>query len=279
MRHLKRFTALVLALLLCAALFSATAFAAQKTTPLKLGTWYKPFLSDGGKPTIYKVKFTEDKLVTLKWKGLADGRAVAPTFTTVYPGWLLENPSNEYDPEDWGYYRIEASGTETFVISAGTYFVYAEELIDYESDVRRNARRNADAPTAQFSVSAKKLAAPPSNYTPARAKTLKAGTKATLRYTPMKAHPCWFKIKLTKKQKLTVTRSPYLTVSIYYDNLACIYDSNTESEWRSEFKTTPEKITSKAKLDKGTYYIRVNPILGDFYSCFFANDVNFIKWN
>ena len=275
MKSLRRFSAMLLALLLIAAMFSATAFAALKTTPLKLGAWYGSFIGEQETGTVYKVKFTEDKIVSLKWKGVDPDHPMYVTLTTLYPEWVTSNRRKEYDPEEWNVWTDQAAGTSTFVISAGTYYVYGCQ----EPDYNRRTYANASAATGKFCLTAKKLGRQPANYTPARAKALKAGAKAMLRYTPMNAHRCWFRITLPKRQKLTIARTPYLPVTLFMENLACIYDSENSKEYKDDFTTAKGKITSKYKLDKGTYYVRVNPIIGDFLACFFANDVSFFKWN
>lgn len=274
MKTTKQFIALTLALLFVVTAFGGTAFAAATSKSLKLGTWYKAFrMGESASATVYKIKFTEDKIVTLKWKGLESGSFLTPTFTKTFPNWLSDNlRRNEFDPDEWSYYLTAASGTKNFIISAGTYYLYVPE----DSDSPKEDRMNA-APLSQFCITAKTLGQQPTDYTPSRAITLQADKRTFIRQLPLEAHYCWYKITLPKRQVLTIIRDSYLPISIFSaKDFWMIYNSENARQYKSDFKTTRGKIISKTKLDKGDYYIRVYPFLDGV--CFFANDVWAFKW-
>ena len=88
------------------------------------------------------------------------------------------------------------------------------------------------------------------NYCASKAIDLKSNKEVVVVNTPKKAYDRWYKIKLTKKQKLTFWSTGAGGASIFDSNMKIVdvkYDDKDDTKWYSS-----------SKLKKGTYYVRIS---------------------
>lgn len=224
MKSIRRMTALTMAVLIVVILLGASALAAgtqsSDISTLKPGKWYSTVSGSN----LLSVKVSKDSLLTANWKGNSQERLSIN---------LYKDANRKNYLTDLYTYQT-ASGTQSFVLRKGTYYVSF-----YDST--KNSK-------VKFNVSALKDY---KNYCPSRAVTMKKGVKYLHgAHVPLNSFEYdWFKIKLTKKQRITMycsTNSNYVT---FRDKNMKAVDN--ESYTKKAYRTVNV-------LNPGTYYVRIN---------------------
>ena len=144
-----------------------------------------------------------------------------------------------------------ASGTQSFVLRKGTYYVSLSD--------------SAISSHVRFSLCVLKDYG---NYCPARAVTLQRGVKAIQGgHTPLNSFEYdWFKVRLTRKQRITVRCSTNCSFVAFRDTAMKKLDGES---------TTKKAYRTRDVLGPGTYYLRVNNY--GIYNAF-ATRANTIWW-
>jgi hypothetical protein len=189
------------------------------TSTLKPGKWYSTVSGSN----LLRVKVSKDSLLTANWKGNSQGSLLI----SLYRDANLQEYLDSLD-----LYGT-ASGTQAFVLRKGTYYVNF-----YDSE--KNSQ-------VKFSISALK---DPRNYCPSRAVTMKRGVKYLHgAHVPLNSFEYdWFKIKLTRKQRITVYGSTQIDYVWFLDKNLRILDN--EAYTNKGYRT-------KDVLNPGTYYVRI----------------------
>ena len=233
MKQIRRLTALLLAVMLLSTMFGAAALAAKKTKYIPKDS--RPVLDiipgtdiaiqENWHSTdpIYKLTVSQDALVRWTWSGNDAGDA----YLDIYLDPDMKKNSH------WDIYLNTAAGTGECAVPAGSYYLYMRDL-SHATHICFTA-----APLTEFK-----------NYTASRAKKLKANVPITVAMTRMTVHPVWYKIKLTKKQRITVT-------SDSDDYSVALYDSRGRR--LRDVAGSSKSVATAKKVAKGTYYIRVEP--------------------
>lgn len=241
MKTIRRMITLAMAVLLVVTVLSSAALAegtqSNATSALKTGKWYSP----GSTIHMLRVKASKDSLLTATWKGNSQER--------LYINLYRDANRKQYLTDLYTYQA--ASGTQSFVLQKGTYYV---SLID-----------STGGSQVKFSLSSLKDYR---NYCASRAVTMKKGVKYIQGgHTPMNAFETdWFKVKLTKKQRITV-----------YCSTNCSYVTfrNTAMKALNSESYTKKAYRSQDVLAPGTYYVRVNNF--GIYDAY-ASRANTIWW-
>lgn len=231
MKHSQKAVLLMLVLISVLAILPVPAFATYKYEALQFDKWYAlDAYSDS--MTVYKLKITDDTIVYVNWK--------------------------DYDDSDdnWGYgefYRdkkcqqpvslggmnsflTEKSGRRGFALYKGTYYV---QMFD-------RARRAK----AIFSKKRTNVINKP-NYCLSNALHVKRRKKIEIAQTKANNYDRWYKIVLTKKQKITIS-GDFRQYDII--NSCDLYDSNFNS---IRCTYTDGTVETDGKQPKGTYYLVV----------------------
>ena len=222
MTHFRRLIALALAAMLLTTVFTLSASAAtwqpagarrNAVTTLKVGKWY------GTNAGTLKVKLSRDSVVTAKWKN-GDGLSIGISRSTN-------------SGSSCGNFRTqEGSGKDALALKKGIYYINI-----YASD-----------DTTKVSFAVDKLV-DRKNYCPANAVLLKRNVKYTSAQIPMKlANRIWFKIKTTKKQKISIMKIG----DNHWEPFGEILDSDLN--WLS-CSYSDDIITTSEAVPAGTYYI------------------------
>lgn len=231
MKQFRRLAALILALALMAA-FAAPALAASpefvvRTLPLK--QWMNVEKNVWGMP-LYKLKLAADSRVTVNWKDCTGSGYYFCLFKTsgAAASGSGQAPLASLGPGD----RIK--GSKTLAVAKGTYYAYFVST-------------NGDHPAGQVKVSAAKITGR-KNYTPKTAYRLKKNTTEKIAQVPLQSHACWYKIKTTKSQKITVTVTEGAEgrISLYDKDMATV-----------SVNAGTKKVTTANVCAPGTYYIKV----------------------
>lgn len=232
MKRINRMLALLLALLLISA-FAAPALAVSpeftlKTLPLK--QWIDVEKNAWGL-SLYKVKIGADSRMTINWRNCTDSNYYFLLFKTsaAAASGSAAGPLISLGPDD------KAAGSKNIAVAKGTYYAY------FICDV------NNEHPAGQVKVSTAQLT-DRKNYTPASAYALKRNTLEKISQVPLKAHVSWYRISLTKKQKITVATNEGAEGKI------TIYDKGMK---QVNVSTSSKKVVTSNTCPKGTYYIRV----------------------
>ena len=88
---------------------------------------------------------------------------------------------------------------------------------------------------------------PPSNYAPDTAMSLKKGKKVTISQTPQNSYDRWFKVTLTKKQRITFWAEA--------ENLVDVYNEDMEKCDVERAGSQSLKYYTSDSLKAGTYYL------------------------
>jgi len=222
MKKMTRILALLLALLMLLAAFPATSLAASKVVTLKKGHWYT-LRDEHDSAVYYKLTLSADSIVTFQWKGSTD--YVGLDFCTNRSG------SGSFYHQS----MFSGKGSCSTALVKGVYYL---NMVTVGPE---------DEPRAKGMVTVKK-AVNKSNFSLGGAVSLKAGKKLEIAQTPRNCYDRWYKIKLTRRQTVTVrTNAGYGRSVALFDGkmhqLACKY--------------TGSKAVSKNSLKAGTYYIRI----------------------
>lgn len=228
MKQTRKLIALLLVLAALLTALPAGALAANKVKTLKYNTWYSTQEPAPDGMTVYKLKLSAETLVYVSWKGASGYSSFAEVDFCRDKGCSYVIAGAElYAP---------ASGKTAAVLYPGTYYI---AMMD---DVRGSKVRFT-------ALSASKLK--PKNLTSAKATAIKSGRDTEILFDKKNAKARWYKLKLTKKQAVSI-----------YGNLdgVTLYNSKLKKQalrsgWDS--KRAVSKLTSKTKLAKGTYYLKI----------------------
>lgn len=235
-------------LMIVVMIFSMSAFASSdyKYSALKADKWYN--LKEEYPKTVYKVKISDTSIVTINWRGNKNGE-----FHVVF--YADKACSNEAYST---YYIHDTKGLEGFSLSRGTYYVLMEN--------------NAGVKSLQAKIRITK-AVDKGNYSKAKAVSLAANRTVQIAQSPDCCYTRWYRIKLTKKQSVTITTSDY--------------DANKVFMFGADMKLIKcakgdSKVVTDNNLSAGTYFIRVVPF-APFSSQYeyeneYAGDYMTLKW-
>ena len=225
MKRTRRCLALLLAMLAILSVLPVSGLAASSVKTLKQSTWYTAQNPDSGSFTPYKLKLTKETIVYVSWKSAGADLDANACFCKDTEGSEVVDGIYPYD---------RASGKEGVVLYPGTYYV----------------RLSDTSKQAKFKFTTKKASALSfKNTSSKKATSLKAKKKAEMVFDTKHLKSRWYKIKLTKKQRITVccsTNSNYVT---FRDKNMKAVDN--ESYTKKAYRTVNV-------LNPGTYYVRIN---------------------
>ena len=216
--------------------FSVSAMAAKKPSgksakndeieTMVSGKWYKAKLTQW-----YRFKLSKDSIVTFSWKNNSKDKPIGlGIFTDEKEKWVM------------GISREDVkSATESFAITKGSYYLNVSSNFG-GSDVEGLELGKMMINTSNLNDK--------KNYCPARAVALNRNKKYTCASTPQNQYPIyWFKIKTTKRQKITITSSSSLSCDILSTDFSKYYNTDNYG--------SNKKIT-RDTLPAGTYYLRIH---------------------
>ena len=196
---------------------SMTVSAATTTQNLGQNKWVN---YDGKVDTYYKITVPNDGYITLS----------------------VANPSGSYMDVDMHnkskkylggiIFTDKKNDTATYAVAKGTYYLRAYQTKGFQLKYK-------------FTKAVNK-----SNYCIGKAVKLKKNAKVTVVQSPMNNYDRWYKITLTKKQKINM--------SIIGSGSMTLYDADCEQvSLKSNYKSGTETYVTKQAQKKGTYYVRV----------------------
>lgn len=188
--------------------------------------------------------------ITLPANGYIRTQASSKNYTlyiyrSLPSGRYLENPD--------AITSLSGSGTNYKVLPKGTYYIRSSCDLSLKWSFTRINHK--------------------SNYCRAKAASLKSGKKAVVVFDYGYEYAKWYKIKLKKKKKITVTQEVMDSLSPR-TNLA-IYDSRG---YRVQFSMLSGMRYQTAKLPKGTYYIMVSRSFDRNESSVYEGRLDQISW-
>lgn len=217
-----RILCLCLMLTLLAAAMTPAFAASTKVKDLSPGKW-----TAIAKNTVYKLVLKNDYEVDLYWKGVAEKEDLA-----------IEVYANKKLTWGAGYWPVESASSASEPVRAilvkGTYYIKPNNYAAFAN--------------AKLKVKLKKFKYT-TNYSRSRATTLKKDQWVEAFLSASTHYPHWYKINLSKKQKITVIHGDWFDVRIYPANgprLETVYSPESE-----------EEVTTEAQ-PKGTYFIMVS---------------------
>ncbi len=214
---------LTVLLSVCAA-FSASA------ASIKEGTYKKV-----AKEAYYKISVSGEGYITLYGKS-SKSSSSGYSFASMDCELLNSKKEavTEYSSDCSVYTYTSGKPTESkkIPVSKGTYYIHVESV----------SSNNGGASYVKYTFKSVKQ---PTNYCVAKATTLKASTKATVYQTPQYNFDRWYKIKLTKNQKVTIS----------YSSSASGIELYSADGERINLDYSNKTLKSKIKLASGTYYI------------------------
>lgn len=191
----------------------------------------------------YKFTLSDDSLVQVYWSNnTKNGTAI-----TLYVD------KDKKKMIDFLYPSGQKTGKEFYALKKGTYYV---DMYDYYQVASVKITWNVASKYDK------------QNYCMAKATTLNKDTIANVVQTPRYDYSRWYRIKLTKAQKVTIL-SPYGNGGFVY-----LYSPSWQSYQFSTADST-NKVTTD-KLAAGTYYIRV-AMDGSYYQGVEGSYIAF-KW-
>lgn len=242
MKHFQRSAALLLILLTLLTMLPTAGLAAPKVKALKYNTWYAAQQPNPDSMTVYKLKLSAESVIYVSWKNASSRSGFAEVD-------FCRDVDCSYVVAGVEYYA-PSSGKSAVVLYPGTYYVAIM------NDVRGSKVKLS-------AMNASKLS--PSNTASTRAISINAGKATEVIFDKKNSKPRWYKLRLTRNQAVTV-----------FGNCSglTMYDSKLKriavrQGWDS--KKAVEKRTTKSKLAKGTYLIKVRNDMsvsecGSFYS-------------
>lgn len=234
MKQGKRLIAIILVLVTVLAVLPASAFASNKYKTLKFNKWYNLNRSQSNM-IIYKLKVSEDSLITIEWKG---NNYNNPIYGIIYKD---RNCNIEIDSFLDNYSK--SKGSSKIVLYSGTYYIAMFE----DSYSWKTTQIRATKQSIKSIINEK-------NTTYKKAVTLKPNKIIELFFTKNNNKQRWYKIKLTKTQKISLyTYSSGLSYHIFDNSLKDITPNGgsvTVYPGREFLKLIPH-----IKLAKGTYYL------------------------
>ena len=153
----------------------------------------------------YKLSLKEDSFVKVHWNGNAD---------FDYYGYVYKD--SNFTKSLGSIYANTATGDRYIALKRGTYYVKMYDGFSKTPTVRVSFNVTTSASLDK------------GNYCASKAASLKASTKVTVAQTPNYNYTRWYKVKLTKNQKLT----------IYSSEGNCHFFSVISAESFEEYSTT-----------------------------------------
>ena len=232
MKQFRRTLALVLAALTLLAALGTAALADYKVVTVTKGKWYKVYSEEKTK-NIYKLTLSKDSLLTCTTKN--------QTEQSILEFEIFLKKSCDWDCYSGGFgLCVNGSTSETIALAKGTYYFKVYDKSGKPS----------------FKLTTKAI---PSykNTTKAKAATLKQNAKVMCTHTQNGPKNLWYKIKLTKKQKISIGMDP---CSGYRDlKFITLYNSQGKKV-ALKYGESWEDCVTKSKQSAGTYYIQLkNP--------------------
>jgi len=232
MKKLSRTLALALALTILATLTGSVALAASpKVISLKMGTWYS-LKTEKKSNSVFKLTLSQDSLLSCKTRGPEKD-------DDILEFELFDNKNCDWSGYVGGFGISGGSGTNThrIAVSKGTYYLKAY----------------THSSAAKLKITGKAVARS-ANTTRAKAETLKKSTVATVIQFPDGAKKLWYKIKLTKKQSITV--DPQAWSGYEHPGTVSIYNAKNKKV-PVAFNKSDYVYKTKSKQPAGMYYICV----------------------
>lgn len=228
MKNKKKSLAVILAVL--TVFFSICVAFTANAASVKPGTYKKVT-----KEAYYKISVSDEGYITLSAKSLKNS---SESYSYASMNCELLNSKKEkvtdYSSECsvYTYTSGQQTGSKKIAVSKGTYYIHV------------NSVSSNYGATNQFMYTFKAVKQP-TNYCVAKATTLKASKKVTVYQTQKYNFDRWFKITLSKNQKVTITQSGYSSDFELY---------NSEGK-KISLEYSNRTLKSKIKLASGTYYI------------------------
>ncbi len=226
MKIRKKSLAVILAVL--TVLLSVCAAFSVSAASIKAGTYTKVT-----KETYYKISVSGEGYITLSGKS---SKSSSGGYSYASMDCELLNSKKEkvsyYSTDIYTYSGGNPTETKKIAVSKGTYYIHVRSV-------------SASGGGANYILYTFKSIKQPTNYCVAKATTLKRATKTTVYQSQQYNFDRWYKIKLTKNQKVSITYSSSASDFKLY---------NAEGEQIS-LDYSNKTYKSKIKLASGTYYI------------------------
>jgi len=223
--------ALVLAVVMIGSLLECAALAES----------YRYVTAQSGKalaidPTIvYKVNVKKDSIVTIEYYNNQAGNEV---WARLYSKKVLEDDHCVI----WGFTHVDLEKAQiSRILKKGVYYLHADEEVKKPAKLRVTVTPIVDE----------------KNYSPARAKLVKAKQVVKVGFTPATFFTRWYKLKLNKAKKLRLYCSK-ADGALDPSNFNHVLDSRLR--WIQLYENENSKkpcFVSNEKLPAGTYYICV----------------------
>ena len=231
MKNIRKKIALVLALILTATLSSSVALAAKpKTVTMKMGAWYT-LKSEKKIDTIFKLNLKTDCLLTCS----------------------TQNPKNKEDILEFELYNSKACNWDGYVGGFGASGGGTSKEILAVSKGTYYLKAYTHSGAAKLKITSKTFKKP-ANTMRSKALTLEKGAETTVIQVPTGPNQLWYKIKLTKKQFITVDFDEWS--GYFHPGVISIYNAKNKKVV-TLFSEDEYLYKTKARQSAGTYYICV----------------------
>ena len=188
--------------------------------------------------TVYKLTIPQDSLVTITYQGTSD-------YSWIY--FYTDQACKEYVEGVNG-----AKGTIHVVLGDGVYYIRFSKANDIATFII--------TPQSQINNN---------NFSKSKAQSLKTNTWVEIINSPNHTYNRWYKIKLTKKQKVKITTSEDAGYNV------TIYNAKNK---RVSVADGAKTIVTQKKLPKGTYYICVKCINRSYLNIASSMSYLQMKW-
>ena len=221
---LKRFACLFLGLIMILSLSQPVSALTSEVSSVRAGTWYTAAghtysLSTGTTYYFYRFKVGSGCYVRVD---------LAQSGTSSETGlYITKNPTRSEKSVQYVCLRNgETRAARYIYLPKGTYYASSYNPIRFKLTIGKASNLR--------------------NYTASRAAALSAGTSTVVVQTPAAQYLRWYKIKVTKKHRLTMYSNNQYNVSLYDASFKKVSLKNQSGS--TKFRTA-------SKVRKGTYYV------------------------
>lgn len=243
MRQSKRFIALFLVVISLVVLLPFSAYASFSYKTLNYGRWYDLNKSSSN-VTIYRLKVSEDSLITIEWKGFQTGEIYGAIYRDKECFDEMECFLDDYSGK---------TGIVRFVLYSGTYYIGMME--------KGSGKNTTKVKVTKQSV--RSINKGKNNISQKRAILLKQKKVIELAFTKNDNKPRWYKIKPTSS-RVSFYISDSFPFRIYDENLNEVEGSYGGYSGFSSFDSSDvnkgySRFTPGFRFKQKTYYLVIDP--------------------
>ena len=238
MKRNKKILISTLVALLMLVLGATTIMAASSEKKLSAGKWVNGTSYD--KTIYYKVTVKNDGVLTISAKNLG---VAGESWMDLY---IYKKDKGQYYSLSNAVWTKDKSKTVKYAVEKGTYYIKANTYTKFKYTFTKMEDK--------------------ANYCASKAITLKKAKEVAVVNSAMNGYDRWYKIKLTKKQMLTIWNSG--SVAIYDSNFNVIDLIQNDEDYTKYYSTK--------MLGKGTYYVRIYS--NSYYNSYNRASYTTFKW-